>query len=384
MTATALPDGAKVLHIGMPKTGTTAVQHALWRAREQLAAHGVHNVSRGPHERDVALTAVGSAREHHQPRPERWAALAADFRTSTARRTVWSSEALSLASAERVAHLRAELGPAYVVTTLRALAPQLASRWQQGVRRGATVPLDDWLHDRLGDPGEEPDFERPHVRGDAVRRSDPRRVVHAWGRAFGEDRLVFVVLDPTDRDALLRRFEALLGVPRLLEPVPSTNASLPWPEAEALRHLARAFHDSGGERRDWMATIGDPGRTSLQEVVDAAPRSPIPVPRWAAERANEHTAAWVAGLRASGATIVGDVAHLFVDAEGRPEELEPPTRVDVASAGRLMDACFRAALARPAASPARPPDLSAVGGRALVRELGRRAIARGRASRRSG
>lgn len=381
----ALPDGAKLLHIGMPKTGTTALQHSLWAARARLEEHGAHNVSRRAHERKVAITAAGNVRSYWAAEHERWQQLAHEFRTSTARRTFWSSESLSLASPERIRGLREELGPAYVVTTIRALAPQLASRWQQGLRRADPAPLDDWLRARFA---EEPrdGVGAGFVPGQALRRLNPRRVLQDWGAVFGEENLVFVVLDPSDHAWLLRAFEGLLGVPELLEPSPSRNLSLPLPEAEMLRHLAAAYRAHGGDLDAWMATAGDTRRIKLRPVVEAAPRhQTVRVPRWAAERADEYVADWVEALTSSGARVLGDVRHLFSDPAAHPVETEVPEVVDVASAGRMMDAYFRVALTLPAQAQAQAQapgpgpgagDLSAVSGRDLLRELRRRALRR--------
>ncbi|MBM0124422.1 hypothetical protein [Pimelobacter simplex] len=374
----SLPDGAKLLHIGMPKTGTTALQHSLWAARAALEEHGAHNVSRRPHERKVAITAAGNVRSYWAAEHERWQQLAGEYRTSTARRTFWSSESLSLALPERIRGLREELGPSYVVCTIRALAPQLASRWQQGLRRAHTQPLDDWLRTTFA---EEPlgGVGAGFVPGQALRRLNPRRVLQDWGAVFGEENLVFVVLDPTDHAWLLRAFESLLGVPELLEPSPSRNLSLPMPEAEMLRHFATAYRDHGGDLDAWMATAGDTRRIRLRPVVEAAPRhQTVRVPRWAAERANEYVADWVDALESSGARVLGDVRHLSSDPASHPDEVEVPEAVDVASAGRMMEAYFRVALTLPpqpsAAAPV--PSLDAVSGRAILAELRRRILRR--------
>lgn len=381
MTA-LLPDGSKLLHIGMPKTGTTGLQHALWNARDELEALGVHNVAHDTHEREVGLTAAGSTREAYRKRPARWRQLATEFRTSTSRRTVWSSEALSLAGPERIEQLREELGPVHVVTTVRALAPQLASRWQQGVRRGARIPLTPWLQQQLAAAPGAP-VAAHHQRGASLQRIDPRRVLRDWGRVFGEENLTFIVLDPNDHDLLLRRAEALLGVPEVLVPAPAANTSLPYPETEVLRHFSIAYGEANGDLRTWRATAGDQSLLRLGAVRRGASSQRIRVPRWAAERANDHAAAWVAALEDSSASVLGDLDHLLVDPQDHPEVDEPPTVVDVASAGRMFEAYFQVGLtssgsaqgkATPAASPAPPaaPGLAGTPSRDLAAELGRR------------
>lgn len=374
----ALPDGSKLLHIGMPKTGTTTLQHALWKARADLEAAGAHNVSRRVHERKVAITAADNIRGYWAPQHKRWESLAREFRTSGERCTFWSSESLSLASPERIHALREELGPATIVTTIRAFAPQLASRWQQGLRRGERLPLEDWLKVRFAEepPGGD---GAGFVPGQALRRLNPRRVLQDWGSVFGEENLVFVILAPNDHEWLLRAFEALLGVGQVLELPKSQNLSMPYPEAELLRQFSIAYHEHGGRHGTWMSTVGDSRRLRLRKVLEAAERHPIRVPRWAAEKANEYVAEWVDALESSGATVVGDVAHLAARPEDHAEQLEVPQTIDVASAGRMFDAYFRVGLRgvpKPKAPAREPASLDTVTSRALVGEIARRARGR--------
>ncbi|MBS4752044.1 hypothetical protein KG112_04385 [Nocardioides sp. zg-ZUI104] len=371
-----LPDGGRLLHIGLPKTGTTALQAALWNTRDELEARGAHNVSRGQHERRVALTATGEVPSYWAPAEARWAELALEFRTCPSRVTFWSSESLSTASPQRIAYLAEQLGDrAHIVTTLRALAPQLSSRWQQGLRRGNTAGLETWLRQRFAEVGVDGTV---HATGPAehlvLHRFSPRRILEQWGAVYGEENLVFVIPAPNDRDGVLRVFERLLGVPAgLLQAPAGSNRSLPFPEAELLRRFAAHYARAGGDRDTWMRTAGDLRRVGLQDIADGATPYPITVPRWAAEQANEYAHAWGEALAASAATVVGDVRHLLVDPERFPDQAAVPAQVDLDSAGRMLDELFRVALTEP------PPDatpsgrtLEDAGGRELARELARR------------
>ena len=62
----ALPDGSRFIHIGLPKTGTTALQGALDRARPELERLGAHNVNRGRHEMRVGQVADPVGHPGHQ------------------------------------------------------------------------------------------------------------------------------------------------------------------------------------------------------------------------------------------------------------------------------------------------------------------------------
>jgi len=383
--ATALPDGASLIHIGMPKTGTTSLQAALNAGRTDLERLGVHNVGRKRHEMKVALTAAGTLPlywgDHWQ---ERWRDLAKDFRTSSARCTLWSSETLSQANPDRIRYLADQLArdDIHVVLTLRPLAPQLASQWQQYLRRRGTVGLEPWLREQFdavsvdGTVNAAWDVQMP-----TLHRFSLRRIVEEWGGVFGEERLIFVISPPNDYSFNLRAFERLLGVPEGALVTPDLdNASLPYPEAEMLRHFNLAYTERGGEHPTWKFTVGGPGKAAMNKLTDL-PRHPIRTPRWAAEIANQHTEVWVDAVRGSGATVVGDLQDLFVDPDLHPEDPGEPEAVSVRSAGRLADLLYKTAIdykprkpaARKQADPKPvPADLRAVPGRVLLRELGRR------------
>ncbi|MET8242962.1 hypothetical protein ABZV31_00100 [Streptomyces sp. NPDC005202] len=53
----ALPAGTRLLHIGPHKTGTTAVQGALFAARDAMRAHGVEFPAHSRHPMEAALAA---------------------------------------------------------------------------------------------------------------------------------------------------------------------------------------------------------------------------------------------------------------------------------------------------------------------------------------
>jgi hypothetical protein len=373
--ASPLPDGSGLIHIGMPKTGTTALQAALHDARGPLEELGVRNVGHGRHEMKTALTAAGTLAPYWEDRwQDRWRDLARDFRTSTARCTIWSSETLTQASPERIRHIADQLGPdVNVVLTLRPLAPLLASQWQEVLRRRGTDSLEDWLKRHFDSVSPDGTVHTTWTRVmPQLHRFSLRRIVEEWGGVFGEERLTFVVADPRDRLTNLRAFEGLMGVPEgTLRLQDLDNASLPYPEAEMLRHFNIAYTERGGDHPTWMFTVGQSGKVGLRQLTDL-PSYPIRTPQWAARRANEYTENWIAAVEGSRATVVGDLQNLLVDPDDFPEDGTPPDMVSVASAGQIADIFYESGLEYQASSTDEQHGLDGYSGRVLLGEVGRR------------
>jgi hypothetical protein len=376
----ALPDGSRFLHIGMPKTGTTALQGAIKEARAELAAYGVRDVSKRRHEMKTVLAAVGTL-PSYLPEQERaaweanWQRMAAEFRSSDARCTFWSSESLSQATGDRVQYLADNLGAdTHIVMTLRPLAPLLVSQWQEVLRRRGTETLEEWAEKHFASVRPDGEVVAPWVRVmPHIHRFSLRRVIDEFGKVFGEDRIILVMGDSKDRLRNFRVFEALMGVPEILKSPELDNASLPYPEAEMLRHFNSAYTERGGDHATWMFTVGELARRGLRELTNVATPYPIRGPRWIAERANEYTLDWIEAVKASDVTVVGDLQSLLTDADEWDEKVEVPTEVSVETAGRLMDVGFAAALEYGEQRRAQVRGLDQYGGRELLREVGRRA-----------
>ncbi len=370
----ALPDGARLLHIGLPKTGTTSLQIALNDTREELAAHGVHVVGPGWSQLAAARFAAGKAPKPGKgPGERRWRRVAEEIRASDARCTVWSSEALSGASPERIRYIGDTLGEdCHILVTTRSLGSLLPSSWVQGLKTRGVRSFDAAVERAVGARS------GPVTAG--PQRHSLERLAEQWGAVFGSERLIFLIPDPADRLRNYRAFEALLGVPEVLRAPEVGNTSLPYPEAELLRHFNLASAQRGADLAVWSDVVHRGARHALWELPGRAEPARLRLPRWAAERCNEITAGWLEALRSTDVLVVGDPDHLFVDPLDHPEEVDTPDRVSVETAGWLMDAVYAAALeydAHPRRSaPQEAPTLDRFSAKELAGELRRRAVRR--------
>jgi len=246
-TPSALPSDACLVHIGPYKTGSTAIQAALWEAREQLPAHGVRYPGRTKRAmRPVWAALERKPRGHEPPRPEEWREFAEEVRALDTSRVCVSSEALGRATKEQAHRVVTDLGDdrVYVVTVARRLDKLLPSQWQERVKHFELRSYEEWLAVVLGDDpsaGAHQRFWESHDLG---------AVIETWAAAVGRERLVVIVLDESDRSLLPNTFEALLGLPQgFLKAPAGVNTSLNLNGAELVRRVNAVFKQRRGPDR---------------------------------------------------------------------------------------------------------------------------------------
>ena len=329
----ALPEGARLLHVGPPKTGSTALQDALHQSRVSLGRQGVTYVSRVRHELIPARYITGRLPRSSKRAwaEQRWAELVAALRDVGPERKVYSSEYLADANDGQVDEIVEAIGAenTYVVITLRPLVDLVPSQYQQYLQGGLTADYETWLETTFNEPpftGPTPWFWQRH-RHDAL--------VQRWVRALGPDRVVVVVSDGSDFDAVPAVFEQLLGltygtlVGRKVRP----NRSLTWAEAEVMRRFNVEAQSQGLVDAKYQFLT----KYAAEHVKERRPEldeQRIVTPDWAAKRADELGAEFAVAIAASGALVVGDLAHLSPGSPPAPL-VAPPGVVDVEVAARF-------------------------------------------------
>ncbi|MBW8485302.1 hypothetical protein [Actinomadura parmotrematis] len=311
------------LHVGAPKSGTTFLQGLLWGNAEALAEHGVllPGGSFGAHVR-ATRDLRGVEREPDDPMQDwtgAWDALAAEITASEARAAVVSSEVLCAVTAERAARAVASLAPCevHVVYSARDLAGLLPSEWQEYVKHRYLYGFDQWLAEVADGPRDEAAaawFWQVH---------DIPAVLARWTPHVPPERVHVLTLPgpAAPRELLWERFAGLIGVDPAVADLTEarTNASLSHAETELLRRVNHAV-DPDAPMWLYHRLVTDVLAVRLLPGRGAPGRVRLPAARraWAAERAAE----LVAGVRAAGHDVVGDLAEL----------LPSPAPADVGSA----------------------------------------------------
>jgi hypothetical protein len=308
-----LEPGARLVHVGAHKTGTTATQGAFSLAGDRLAEHGVSYFGPAPGQTylEGALAVSGAKPQQGMPVPDmcHWTGLAAEVAAQGDHRVLVSSAFFGDGDAAAAARVVEDLGGSrvHVVVTLRPLTRVLPSQWQQYVQNGLRLPYEDWLDGILNRPPDQAPtrtFWRRHQHDELVAR---------WAEAAGAGNVIAVVVDEGDRFMLLRTFEQMLGLPGgfLVLDDAAENRSLTLGEVELVRLLNEEI-----KRREWPETIYAMFMKAgvlrqLKAGYQPGPGEPrVTTPAWALKRAAEIDTEIAGRISALGVRVVGDVSSL--------------------------------------------------------------------------
>lgn len=334
-TITPIGKGEVLLHVGLHKTGTTALQVALADARGALEDHGVRYPGKGLYHHKAILAGAdrpyGWRENGARITPKKhWKKMLkeADYDG----RTIISSEFLDDISPEICARVVDDLGGrerVSVVVTLRSIGAILPSAWQQGLKAGVTTPYNSWLK-VMFDEDQTPRAERFWFRHDQVEQ------VKRWADIVGADRTYAVVIPDGDRTAIFTAFEGLLNLPegflanreQIIQ-----NRSMTTPEAEFVRRLNKEL----AGQMSWDEYTVMVRRAMILNMVEkrrpAADEARIQTPQWAADKAEEYGQRFAKGIAELGVQVIGDPADLAL--RPRSGDLDRPdvVSIDAAVAG---------------------------------------------------
>lgn len=328
-------DNAIILHIGVHKTGSTALQAALAAARPELKRQGIlyPGSDEAHHAAAWAVTGftMGFGNEATSVRPRNWSTLARQARRHKGR-VVISSEFFGRMRPAAVRKVVDELGAdrVHVVFAVRRLGDLLPSSWQQYLKTGFSVTYRDWLKDVLTTGA-------PTTTKGFWYRADFAALVRRWSKVVPPERITAVILDPADRELLFRATEDLLALPSgWLDPYRAAgrdNRSMTAPEAEAIRRLNEVVRDRIGWS-DYSQRIRHGAIVAIVEGRVPPPDEPrITTPKWALLKALRRQKRDRRKITRSGIHVVGDPGYLLTRPRAQsiqPVEVIP---VDIAALG---------------------------------------------------
>lgn len=347
------------LHIGLQKTGTSFLQNVCWASVDQLRDQGVTLV---PERRIEAFWLALAVRERVDPAydGERVARslelLPGQLAAVETPKALITHEILGSAGPAQIQRLLAACAPheVHVVVTVRDIARQVPSLWQECLKAGRSVTLDEYV------------AELQATRGRTTvdwRRLDLPAILRRWAAVVHAERIhVVTVPGPGGpREALLERYCAALGIRTdaldLADAGPG-NPGLGTAEAELLRRVndlipeqyrrrvpygrvgKRYFamgllaHDGGerarltGDHEAWCRELAEESIATLADLgcdVIGEPEDLLPAPAAFGEAARPDDAAVLdVATRALAAMLEERMAQHLTEREQRTDEPSPP------------------------------------------------------------
>ncbi len=296
------------LHIGLQKTGTSYLQSVLWGSREELRRQGV-DLLPGSKDATFRLMLALLGRRRGAPDKARRRALqrlSAEAERVEAPRVVISEESLSAATSEQAAALVEALPgfEAHVVVSVRDLARQLPSVWQQKVKAGREFGLSGFLDDVVA--------RRPVAKPFWAYQDLPE-VLARWQAVVPPERIhvVTVPRPGAPPELLLERFCSIVGLrpDGLSARTPRSNPALGREQVELLRHVNAATAPAlwgdrgyGRARKFYLARL-------LAHQGGRPAQAPAKVQDWCVQAAEEQIQPLVSGDH----DVVGDIEDLRPD-----------------------------------------------------------------------
>ncbi|MDQ3629386.1 MAG: hypothetical protein M3419_11350 [Actinomycetota bacterium] len=310
------------VHLGLPKTGTTYIQSALWESRDRLASAGCLVPG------DKRVSTWLAACDFMGRRPQgadapavagSWSGFVEAIGRWDGDRVILSQELLGNATRRQAQRMAKSLRPCdvHVVLTVRDLGRTLPSLWQQEIRKGRTWTWGEFVA-AVRDPE-----SGPATAGVAFwLRFDVQRVLQTWDGVIPPSNIHVVIVPPpgAPADALLGRFAEATGVDRLAltcQQPGGANAAVGMAEAEVLRRLNVGLAGKLNERQYARAVV-QPIVPVLQERTSSSRgRLPVEHRSWVAEQSE----ALVDFLQRQPYHVVGDLTDLAPrsDADSGPD-----------------------------------------------------------------
>lgn len=282
-----------VIHPGFHKTGTTALQQAMFKARSILKEQGVlYPDTGGEAQHRLAFAINGRSWGWEDKGGKRidfseWTSFvreASRFEGTV----IISSESLIELTPEQIKRVQTDVAhlDTEIIFTFRPLPNSLVSIYQQYVKAGLHLDFSTWLEAEL----------HSHIKerkSRLWRRHSHDILIQRWLDLF--PKVTLIAVDPQFPDFLFRKFEEKIGLqPNTLrfEDVSNVNRSLSLEELNVLRSINSAVRDQfTWDEYLYFVRGGIRSATNAIPLEQAGTR--MGLPEWAFEEAHqEHIQQW--------------------------------------------------------------------------------------------
>ncbi|NYD40978.1 hypothetical protein [Nocardioides panaciterrulae] len=325
-----MPGDPLFLHIGLQKTGTSYLQSIFWQSQDALREQGLDMVPRSKRDTFWLMLRVRGRYNAEFDPPAVAAALdrlPAALARATSGRALISEESLAPADRGQIRELLEACAgrEVHVVVTVRDLARQIPSAWQQTLQGGGSETFPDYL-DRLRANEGKPN-------GRLWRNKDVAAVLERWREFVPPERIHVVTVPPSgsDPELLLERFCSVLGVDaaKLDREVAKSNSALRHVHAEVLRRV-NANLDRSHRRRDVYGDIGK--RYLAVRVLGDGGGEKVKMPRSLEPWCTAVSRRYVDHIAEGGYDVVGDLADLLPTGSAFADRSPEPSGDEVADA----------------------------------------------------
>jgi hypothetical protein len=361
------------VHIGMPKTGTSYLQAALLHNRAVLTEQGLDLV---PSTKREAFELMLLVRDRYDPTldpvsvHDSLARFPALLTRAPGARAVISQESLAAARPPQIRRLLDACGErdVHVIATVRDLARQLPSLWQQAVKSGGTATYEGFLlRARAREQG---GIDRnPWIHLDIC------AILQRWAEAVGPARIHVVTVPPPGAPPglLLERFCRVIDVDPagLARAETPSNTSLGRVQAELLRQVNTELPAELRPRQVYGNVVK---RFFAAQVLAGQERRTIRVPAEFRTWCDEVAERQIKTISGAGYAVTGQLADLRCPDEAFSHEDALPTHpeMEAAAVGALAQMLALRAQAVRRQPTSGPPSASANGAARSVRAGARR------------
>ncbi len=360
-----------VLHVGTPKSGTTFLQRALWRHREELDAVGVTCAGSRHYEMfHAAIELRGSYAfwgRNAEDLEGTWQRLSDEAREYPGI-TIMSHELLGAARREQVDTALAALEglDVHLVVTARDLARQVASDWQERVKNGNPVTFAAFCAN-VGLERQNGFWRNQHLIG----------IFDRWARHVPSENVHLVVGPPpgSPPDLLWRRFGDAAGFDAgAFDPTaqePTANQTLGAIQVSVLRRVNEVL-DGRIQQPAYSKVVK---RVFAQSILAGQSSAPAQCPPALVERLGQIATQQNNRITRRGYQVHGDLAELVpapVDGPWTNPDAVDPELETAAAVAAIAELLVEKAAPVPDPDPGLVSTARRVGGRV------RRRIARSR------